>query len=245
MLKTDIMNETFAIQCLWIGKQISRMERLSMKSFLNNSHTVHLYTYDHIKDIPEGIEVIDANKIVPAEKIFKYKNYDSYAGFANLFRYKLLLEKGGFWSDLDIVCLRPITTDAKYVFASERRPGQAVQVNNCFMGAPTNSEIMEYCYSSALGKKPKELHWGETGPKLLTEAVIKFELDEFVTHPDVFCPVDYWNCQYFITKSIKDIDEDAYAIHLWNEMWKRNTMDKSAFYSENCLYEELQSRYNS
>ena len=239
------MHENPVIQCLWIGKQISRMERLSLRSFLNNSHTVHLYTYGHVEDIPEGIVVMDANKIVPAKKIFRYKDYDSYAGFANIFRYKLLLEKGGFWSDMDIVCLRPITTDKKYIFASERLPGQAVRVNSCFIGVPRNSEIMEYCYSSAFSKKPKELHWGETGPKLLTEAVIKFGLDEYVMHPDVICPVDYWNCQYFISKSIKDVSKDAYAIHLWNEMWRRNEMDKSAFYNEYCLYEELQSWNNS
>jgi hypothetical protein len=45
-------------------------------------------------DIPNGVTIHDANKIIPAEKIFKYKNNGSYAGFANLFRYKLLLEKG-------------------------------------------------------------------------------------------------------------------------------------------------------
>jgi len=239
------MNNHLIIQCLWIGNQISRMERLSMQSFLKNGYTVHLYSYGHIDGIPDGVIIVNANEIIPADRIFKYKDYDSYAGFANLFRYKLLMEKGGYWSDLDIVCLKPFPADEQYIFASERLFDQTCRINNCFIKAPKNSPIMEYCYLSALSKKPEELNWGQTGPELLSEAVNKFALGEYVLHPDVICPVDFWNCQYFISKSINDIiDEETYTIHLWNEIWRRNKMNKSTVYDENCMYEELQKRYN-
>ncbi|WP_320167761.1 glycosyltransferase [Mangrovibacterium marinum] len=222
------------------------METLSINSFLKNYCQVHLYTYEYIKNIPDEVIVMDASEIISQKKIFKYPHHDSYAGFANLFRYKLLMEKGGYWSDLDIVCLKPIPTDEMYVFASERRPNQTVCVNNCFIGVPENSEIMEYCYSSALNKKTEELHWGQTGPELLTEAVIKYGLEEYIVHPDVICPVDYWNCRNFLDNSNKNIiSEDTYTIHLWNEMWRRNNMDKSALYDDNCIYEELQREYNT
>jgi mannosyltransferase OCH1-like enzyme len=36
--------------------------------------------------------------------IFHYTDCGSYAGFADHFRYKLLLEKGGWWPDLDMPC---------------------------------------------------------------------------------------------------------------------------------------------
>lgn len=238
------MNCNPIVQFLWIGKEISRMEKLSMKSFLKNSFQVHLYTYDFINDLPRGVILMDANMIIPADKIFKYKDYDSYSGFSNLFRYKLLMEKGGFWSDLDIIYLKPITENEQFVFASERLPNKAVRVCSCFIGAPKNSKIMEYCYLFAKEKNPESLHWGQTGPELLTDAVIKFELEEYVVDPVVICPVNYWNCQYFIYRSINEnITKDTYAIHLWNEMWRRNKMDKSIIYSKNCIYEELQEKY--
>ncbi len=238
------MNRNNTIQTLWVGNKLSKMEKLSLRSFLFNSHEIHLYVYEDIEDVPKGVTIYDANKILPEEKIFKYRNNGSYAGFANLFRYKLLLEKGGLWSDLDIICIRPIFLTEDYVFASERIPDNGVQVNNCFMKAPENSPVLEYCYNVALNKNSEELKWGETGPGLLTQAVLQFGLEEYVVDPEVICPLDYWNCPDLITKSLEDIvTEETFTIHLWNEMWRRNFLDKAIKYISECAYEELNSMY--
>jgi hypothetical protein len=235
-----------AIQCLWIGTALSRMEIMCIKSYLKNAHTVYLYAYDNVENVPEGVTVIDANTIIPSDKIFKYKHHDSYAAFANLFRYKLLLEKGGYWTDLDNVCIRTLPTPESFVFASERLTSGDFSVNNCFMYATKDSEIMNFCYSTALSKKPEQLNWGDTGPRLLTEAVIKYDMYDYVLHPDVVCPVDPWRCQLFVSKSLADlINEETYTVHLWNEIWKRSNMDKNARYNATCLYEELQQRFNA
>ena len=45
------------------------------------------------------------------------------SGFSNFFRYKLLLERGGWWVDADMVCLRPFAFDKEHVFASEVSKG--------------------------------------------------------------------------------------------------------------------------
>src|SRR5437016_4032991 len=95
------------IQGLWIGSELSVMERMSIISFLRNGHEYHLYTYNDLPNVPDRVVVKDANRILPASAIFKYKERPSYAGFANYFRYRLLLEHGGWWADLDVVCLRP------------------------------------------------------------------------------------------------------------------------------------------
>lgn len=238
------MNRNNPIQTLWIGNKLSKMELLSLKSFVHNSHEIHLYVYEEMENLPKGVTTYDANKIIPAEKIFKYRNNGSYAGFANLFRYKLILEKGGIWSDLDIICLKPISTEEEYLFASERLPDKRVQVNNCFIKTPENSPIMEYCYTIALNKNPEELYWGETGPKLLSKAVLKYGLEEYVVDPEVICPLDYWNCPDLINKPLKDIiTEETFTIHLWNEMWRRNLMDKSITFSHDSAYEELIRSY--
>src|SRR5215216_3083614 len=107
------------IQGLWIGPELSVMEQLSASSFLRNGHEYHLYVYDEMRNVPEGTVVKAASEILPSSSIFQYKHQASYAGFANFFRYKLLLERGGWWADTDIVCLRPFDFAAPYVFASE------------------------------------------------------------------------------------------------------------------------------
>jgi hypothetical protein len=38
-------------------------------------------------------------------------------------------------------------------------------------------------------------------------------------------------------------DEATHAIHLWNEMWRRNQQDKNHQYHPDCLYEQLKRKY--
>ncbi len=48
----------------------------------------------------------------------------SVADFANFFRYKLSLEKGGWWTDMDYVCLTPLDFADDLVFGSEMDRGE-------------------------------------------------------------------------------------------------------------------------
>lgn len=234
--------EITVVQCLWIGPKLGRMEKLSVFSFLKNSHGVHLYAYSEIEGIPEGVIIMDANTIIPESKIFRYKDSNSYAGFANLFRYKLLFEKGGLWVDLDTVCLKPLVTDEEYIFGSERTKfiDFPLQVNNCLIKTPAKCGIMEFCYKTALSKDPNELKWGVTGPVLLTEAVIDFDLQKYIAAPHVFSPVDWWSVRDFISKPLSAIvNEYTYSIHLYNESWNKQGINKENIWDKNCSYEEL------
>ena len=56
------------IQSLWIGTKLSNLEKLSIKSFIDNGHTYHLYTYAEVKNIPEGVIVKDGNEILPKNR---------------------------------------------------------------------------------------------------------------------------------------------------------------------------------
>ena len=46
------------------------MERLSISSFLKNGHPFHLYVYEAVKGIPEGVTIKDASDVLPTDKIF-------------------------------------------------------------------------------------------------------------------------------------------------------------------------------
>ena len=74
------------IQSLWIGKSLSKLEILSMVSFIQNGHTYHLYTYEPVDNVPEGVIIKDGNEILDKSEIFYYSN-GSPSAFSNLFRY--------------------------------------------------------------------------------------------------------------------------------------------------------------
>lgn len=232
------------IQGLWIGPELSVMEQLSISSFLQNGHEYHLYVYDELKNIPAGTTVKDANEILPSQSIFQYQQHPSYAGFTNFFRYKLLLERGGWWVDTDTVCLKPFDFPEEYVFSSEMANGLEF-VTSGIIKASAGSEVMAYAWGVCQTKDPEQLIWGETGSQLIGAAVRKFSLEKFQKPPHVFCPLGYAEWHRVLEPEVEVmLDAGTYAIHLWNEMWRRAAgQDKNARYPENCLYEKLKRRY--
>lgn len=232
------------IQGLWVGARLSTMEQLSIKSFLRNGHSFHLYLYEDAEGVPAGTTVKDANKILPRSRIFTYPDYPSYAAFANLFRYKLLLKKGGWWVDVDTVCIRPFDFESKYVFASELHQDGSVRATNSILKAPRGSEIMAYACRQCEQADIRTLKWGQTGPLLLQEAVERYSLEQYVQPPHTFCPVNYFEWERIIDPSTDpEFPKGTRAVHLWNEMWRRSGRDKDIQYEPNCLYEQLKQCY--
>lgn len=242
---------------MWIGRELSVMELLSISSFLSNGHIYHLYTYDEVKNLPEGVILKDASEIITPDKIFKYKDRDTYAGFANVFRYKLLLEKGSFWVDTDVVCLSPFNFVSNYVFARSRRLklfgnlDETFRVENCIIKAPKGSDIMSYCYEVSSRQNPKELEFGESGPYFLRPTVKKFNLEKYVLRAETFCPVDWTQWQSFVSSSplvtwmemAKMTLYRTKGVHLWNEMWRLNGVEKNGTFPNFCIYEKFKKRY--
>jgi hypothetical protein len=232
------------IQGLWVGSKLSAMERISISSFLAHGHEYHLYAYDQVDGVPAGTIVKDASEILPSSQIFQYREHKSYSGFSNFFRYKLLLERGGWWVDTDLICLRPFYFPAEYVFATERDPNGREFVTSGIIKAPRGSEIMNVAWQTCQAKNTDELQWGETGPTLMHHLVLRRPLSQYISSPDVFCPID--SAKWFdaiLPGRRLSFGPESVAVHLWNELWRRLDLDKNETYPPNSLYEQLKTRY--
>jgi mannosyltransferase OCH1-like enzyme len=237
---------TECIQSLWIGRKLSAMERLSISSFLANGHEYHLYVYGEMVNAPPGTVLKVADDILPESMIFQYKKHPSYAGFSNFFRYKLLLQKGGWWVDTDVVCLKPFDFEDPYVFASERVDGRTVPTT-AVIKVPPGSEIMAFNWHLCRAcPDPSDVVWGEHGPKLMAKAISKFGLQAFLKEADTFCPLAYNEWENLLLPGDLDaFSENSYGVHLWNEMWRRGGRDKDASYGPGCLYERLKAVFQT
>ena len=238
------------VQGLWIGPRLSTMEYLSNRSFMQNGHPYRLYVYDPVQNVPTGATLMPADAILPREKIFRYRDYDSYAGFANLFAYKVLLEQGGYWADCDMICLRPLDLASPYVFPAERAQDGSLRVNNCIMKTPAHSDMMAWAYEIAARQDVSTLEWNQTGPLLITQLIAALRLQEHVVPPRVFCPIDHWRWRDAISGRLPRqllvrlmLARGARGVHLWNEMWRRHDTDKDGTYHPRSLYETLKRRY--
>ena len=103
---------------------------------------------------------------------------------------------------------------------------------------------MAYAWQVCEKKDPQQLKWGETGPRLMTEAVRRFSLERYTKPYRYFSPLEFSDWRRVLDPEAEGLlHEDSYAIHLWNEMWRAASQDKNATYDSNCLYEQLKTRY--
>jgi hypothetical protein len=230
------------IQGLWIGSALSTMERLSIASFLRHGHPYHLYVYGEVVNVPAGTEIRDGNQILPASLIFEYRRDKSVSAFSNFFRYKLLLERGGWWADTDVVCLAPFDFARPYVFASEPA-GAGETPATAVMRAPAGSPLMARAWEVCQGKDREALVWGEVGPRLLRELVAVFSLERWLEPAATFCPYSWQDWPRALAPPAPELAPTTRAVHLWHEMWRHHGQDKDGAYPPTCLYERLKARY--
>jgi hypothetical protein len=225
------------IQSLWIGGELSPMEQLSIASFLHHGHTFDLYAYDEVTNVPQGTTLRDANEILPRERIFRYREHDTVSGFSNYFRYRMLLEKGGWWVDTDVVCLRPFDFESDHVFASEpTRDGRTPA--SCVIRAPRGSAAMQLAWERCDARDTSSIGWGETGPRLVKEIIRDCALEDFVQPPEVFCPVPFFAWRTIVDGAPPRFNGTTRAVHLWNDMWRRAGTSKNVV-PPGTLYAEL------
>jgi len=238
--------DNLIIQGLWIGDRLSTMERLVISSYIANGHRFHLYAYGEIGNVPAGTIVMNGNAVLPEEKIFSYQigeSNGSLAGFSNYFRYKLLLDRGGWWTDMDMVCLRPYDFDAPYVFSAERECGRDAP-NVGVIKVPAGSRLMQYCWNFCKVQDKDKLQWGMIGPDLFEQAVGACSLERYIRAVSDFCSITYDQVATLLEPGcLHLIPDTAYGLHFWNEMWRRQGLDKDESFDRSSIYEMLKEQY--
>jgi hypothetical protein len=254
------------IQSLWIGDSLSKVEQLSIKSFINNGHPYVLYTYTDIKNLPEGVTIGDANKIVPEKNIFAYKNgwgKGSYAGFADLFRFELLNKMGNWWVDTDVICLKPFKFDNELVICSSFEGKWGICPNSCIIKASAGHKMTTYILDYIYSIDYNNIEFGDIGPLLVQKTVNELGLEPYVVPYGYFNPISWSNVGDLVLDKIsiknrfketlrpllkpktmdgRTIGKDAYAIHLWNEVWRQSGFGKNDTYASNSIFEKLKRK---
>lgn len=215
------------VNSLWIGDSLPPLALACIQSFLNKGYDFHLYCYRAPANVPSACAVRDAAEILPESSIIRYRRgpgKGSVALFANMFRYKLLYEVGGWWADIDMFCLTDALPQSGIVLGQEDGNG----FNNAILRFPQAHEAMLTGYNECV-RRGEDVEWGDTGPRLLTQLAKDFELSDCVFPPTVFYPIPYR--QFWIVFDPRragiaaDIIRNAAGVHLWNNMISRSTLD--------------------
>lgn len=239
------MNNNKIIQGLWIGDELSKIEQLCINSFLKNGHHFHLYSYSEISNLPIGTKLLDANSIIPYDQIFHDSN-NTWAAFSDWFRYKLLYKKGGWWSDLDVICIKYLDIKSEYRFATERYfIGQSTHLLTTTslikspVGAEYILELIEYIES----KDHTNVIWGSFGPHLFDKVIKQYDSTQYIEPPETFCPINWNEINLFFDANPINLSTKTYTMHLWNEMWRRAMIDKNKSFHPSSIIEIYKKKY--
>lgn len=247
MLKNGTKNmKNKVIQGLWIGDKLSPIERMCINSFIKNGHEFHLYVYNSkISDNPPGTILKDANEIIPACKIYK-DEIDTYTSFANWFRYELLFQRGGWWVDMDVICLQYFNFTEDYCFTTETifdaGPAKII-ANNGIIKAPQEAEFLKDMLDYMATRDLTQAKWGEFGSRFLQKVLNLYDSYDYIQPPYVFCPINWHEIDLLFDKNLAMSFDKSNAIHLWNNIWRRNGIDKNAQFHPNSLIEKLKRDY--
>ncbi len=241
------------IQSLWIGSRLSGQEILSIRSFLANGHEYHLYVYDDIGPVPAGTIIKDARIILDVEHAHRDR-FGTYCFLSDKFRYKLLMSRGGWWVDTDIICVKPFNISDDYFFCYMNNNEVA---NTVIKVPPYSNIIINMDLESSL--IDDHLSWGIIGSDLLTRTLRKPQfqpLQRFIHAPDAIFPIPHNKWQYIFFKEFSDIpsliSSETYGIHLSNQMINLNkqnaesngfNMDRNRIFPENTIFGYYQKLY--
>jgi hypothetical protein len=200
---------------------LSPYEQFCLKSFVDCGYAVDLYTYDLALAVPAGVRVRDAAELISPDEVFVYQaegfGKGSPSAFSNYFRYKLLVEKGGWWIDTDVVCLTDRIPAVDDFFAQQDADFVACGT----MYFEPRHPIMLRCLEQAI-KLGRSVKWGDTGPRLLTRVLKESGAIDRAAPAAVCYPIHYSQALNVLRPSQTAVLaprlESSLFLHVWNSM---------------------------
>lgn len=230
------------LNSLWIGERLPVIEQICALSMLAQGHRLRIFTYGPLRNVPEGIEIADANDIVPRDDILKYAK----PGFkhkqmaSNIFRYRMMAQDCGIWVDLDMLLLKPIEPSRTSIFGLE----SANSINTAVLYLPQNHELLSSLLAFTNTPYPippfftprmkfglwrhklfgnpihaADMPWGVFGPTALTYFAAKLNLTRLACPKKVFYPIRYTNAHGPLTAGwnvTARLAPETIGIHLWS-----------------------------
>jgi hypothetical protein len=238
------------LNSLWLGDELGYIEKLSLASALAVGHSCALYSYapGKLRGVPSGVEVRDANEVIPYQALAHYFEGGSAALGTDFFRYAMQAKGLGTWVDLDLYFIRPIDFDDDYLFGWEHR----TSINGAVLRLPANSDMVrELCeipqvnwrppfyglrktaifYWRRLTEgdlRPENYRWGTFGPMFLTYLARKYGVARQAKTRSVFYPVshDNWKLLCGPPELVKaQLTKETRTVHLWRSVLSRKIGD--------------------
>lgn len=199
------------IASFWYGSDLSWLEALCIRSYLDNGHRFVLYTAHPVAGVPDGVDLRPATDILwPAPFDISDNDRRRVAVFSDIFRLRMCKETDFIWVDLDAYCVRPFRFETAHVFGR----AQSGQFPSGVLRLPADSAALGLLLDFVTGPNPIQpwrgarlhrlqraaiargehwgidaLPWGCSGPKALGYFLQQTGEDGFAQPAEVFYPL--------------------------------------------------------
>ena len=245
------MGKDYRIGALWIGGSLSYLEQLCLKSFIDAGQHVVLYTYEGVTNAPAGVELADANEILPQTGYLRHARTGSPALHSDLIRYHMLARQDDMiWADTDAYCVKLFTTETGHFYAWESDTG----LNGGVLGLPPDSEtlraLLEFtadefaipewfsqAEQAALRARKaagdpvhaSEMVWGVWGPAAITHFLKKTGEVKFALPRVALYPFHYKDRQMMLRPGVDMADfvtDETFSIHFYGRRMRARILAK-------------------
>lgn len=247
--KSEPLMKLYDVASLWVGPELTWMEQMCLLSFVENGHRTILYVYDDVKSVPDGVEVRDANEIMPSDKIIYHVNTGSPAFHSDVFRLRLLAQTDYLWIDTDAYCWKPfVRPDHGYFYGwgTDRQR----KLYSGVLGMPKESQTLQAMLSLTKDEYPvppwlpqrqqnrlqrlkdagegvhmSVMRWGICGPDALHHFAHETGEVAHAFEGDVLYPVPFASTRSFHRPRLKQdvynyITEQTLSVHFYGRRFR-------------------------
>ena len=214
-----------SFNAFWHGAPLSPMHWACLGSFIEHGHHVRLFAYRDMA-VPQGVTLEDARRIMNERELFEFEN--SFGAFSDIFRYRMLLDHGGWWVDTDVYCFADDIPDCRYAWARQDHDS----INGAVLRFPAGDPNLEKISLAAakVGRNVKV--WGQIGPTLLTKHLAGRRFDGHYGATGDFYPVHWLEPHLFWMRGadaeVMSKCAGAPFVHLWGSMFSYYGIDVDA-----------------
>ena len=238
------------IASLWIGSELTWLEQVCLKSYIDHGHKVYLYSYDPVENVPDGVVMKDAAEILPADKIIRHARTGSPAFHADVFRLRLMKKTPYIWVDTDAYCHQPFKLPRHGHLHGFTHVGERAQINNGVLRLPKSSKTLKAMLDFTADEYPippwlpeaeqadmqaakdrgdgihvSDQRWGVWGPIALSWFLHETGESKYTLPMDGLYPVHFHDKGKFFRAGKLDyieehITENTLSVHLWGRRFR-------------------------
>jgi hypothetical protein len=128
---------------LWVGSDLSFLEQLSIKSYLDRGHPYTLYTLSDVGRVPTGVTVRPASDILAPPFDISDGHRLRTVCYSNLFRMEMFQRTDAIWADLDTYCVRALVDEPVMIFGRTHNQIVPHHVNTSTLRLSRSSATLE------------------------------------------------------------------------------------------------------